>query len=102
MNADVRHDVTSHGSVSERIYLGLRQEIMHCEIAPGATLDAASIARRYEVSKTPVRDAMQKLAADGLVTILPRSGYRVAPITCLLYTSPSPRDLSTSRMPSSA
>lgn len=81
MNADVRHDVTSHGSVSERIYLGLRQEIMHCEIAPGATLDAASIARRYEVSKTPVRDAMQKLAADGLVTILPRSGYRVAPIT---------------------
>ncbi len=81
MTADVRHDVTSHGSVSERIYLGLRQEIMHCEIAPGATLDAASIARRYEVSKTPVRDAMQKLAADGLVTILPRSGYRVAPIT---------------------
>lgn len=28
-----------------------------------------------------VRDAMQRLAADGLVTILPRSGYRVAPIT---------------------
>ena len=81
MTADVRHDVTSHGSVSERIYLGLRQEIMHCAIAPGATLDAASIARRYEVSKTPVRDAMQKLAADGLVTILPRSGYRVAAIT---------------------
>jgi DNA-binding GntR family transcriptional regulator len=68
-------------SVSERIYLALRQEIMRCEIAPGTTLDAASIARQYEVSKTPVRDAMQKLAADGLVAILPRSGYRVAPIT---------------------
>lgn len=68
-------------SVSERIYLALRQEIMRCDIAPGTTLDAASIARQHEVSKTPVRDAMQKLAADGLVTILPRSGYRVAAIT---------------------
>ena len=67
--------------VSERIYLALRQEIMRCEIAPGTTMDAAAIARRYEVSKTPVRDAMQKLAADGLVAILPRSGYRVAAIT---------------------
>ncbi|GAA2830389.1 DNA-binding GntR family transcriptional regulator [Aminobacter aminovorans] len=72
---------TTHAPVSERIYLALRQEIMRCEIVPGTTLDAASIASKYEVSKTPVRDAMQKLAADGLVTILPRSGYRVAPIT---------------------
>lgn len=74
-------DPTAHAPVSERIYLALRQEIMRCEIVPGTTLDAASIASHYEVSKTPVRDAMQKLAADGLVTILPRSGYRVAPIT---------------------
>lgn len=68
-------------SVSERIYLALRRQIMRCEIAPGTTLDAAAIAHEYEVSKTPVRDAMQKLAAEGLVAILPRSGYRVAPIT---------------------
>jgi DNA-binding GntR family transcriptional regulator len=81
MTVDAGPATTAHASVSERIYLALRQEIMRCEIAPGATLDAASIARQYEVSKTPVRDAMQKLAADGLVTILPRSGYRVAPIT---------------------
>lgn len=67
--------------LSERIYQSLRQDIMQCVIAPGVTLDAAAIARRYDVSKTPVRDAMQKLASDGLVTILPRSGYRVAAIT---------------------
>ncbi|WP_028033525.1 GntR family transcriptional regulator [Chelativorans sp. J32] len=81
MTFDAGSATTAPASVSERIYLALRQEIMRCEIAPGATLDAASIARQYDVSKTPVRDAMQKLAADGLVTILPRSGYRVAPIT---------------------
>ncbi|MFC4671764.1 GntR family transcriptional regulator [Seohaeicola nanhaiensis] len=67
--------------VSERIHGALRQEIMRCEIAPGATLDTAAIAQRYGVSKTPVRDAMQRLAAEGLVSILPRSGYRVAAIT---------------------
>lgn len=72
---------TAHTPVSERIYLALRQKIMRCEIVPGTTLDTASIASHYEVSKTPVRDAMQKLAADGLVMILPRSGYLVAPIT---------------------
>lgn len=70
-----------HTPVSERIYLALRQEIMRCEIAPGTAMDATAIAARYGVSKTPVRDAMQKLAAEGLVNILPRSGYRVAPIT---------------------
>lgn len=71
----------SAAPVSDRIHLALRQRIMRCEIAPGATLDAAAIARDHGVSKTPVRDAMLRLAADGLVTILPRSGYRVAPIT---------------------
>ncbi|MDO5604222.1 MAG: GntR family transcriptional regulator [Paracoccus sp. (in: a-proteobacteria)] len=67
--------------VSERIYLALRQDIMRCVVAPGMTLDSNAIAARYQVSKTPVRDAMQKLAADGLVMIIPRSGYRIAPIT---------------------
>lgn len=81
MTLDAGPAIAAPASVSERIYVALRQEIMRCEIAPGATLDAGSIARQYEVSKTPVRDAMQKLAADGLIAILPRSGYRVAPIT---------------------
>jgi DNA-binding GntR family transcriptional regulator len=81
MTVDASPAATAHAPVSERIYFTLRQEIMRCEIVPGTMLDAVAIARRYEVSKTPVRDAMQKLAADGLVTIVPRSGYRVADIT---------------------
>lgn len=81
MTVDAGTATLAHTPVSDRIYQALRQDIMRCEIAPGTTLDAAAIADRYGVSKTPVRDAMQKLAADGLVNILPRSGYRVAPIT---------------------
>lgn len=81
MSLDATPACGGHVPASERIYLALRQEIMRCQIAPGAALDAAAIARRHAVSKTPVRDAMQRLAADGLVTIVPRSGYRVAAIT---------------------
>lgn len=81
MTLDAAQAFSGHGPASERIYLALRREIMRCEIVPGATLDAAAIARQHAVSKTPVRDAMQRLAAEGLVTIIPRSGYRVATIT---------------------
>jgi DNA-binding GntR family transcriptional regulator len=72
---------TSAVPMSERIHAALRHRIMTCAIAPGATLDAGQIAESYGVSRTPVRDAMQRLAAEGLVTILPRSGYLVTPIT---------------------
>lgn len=68
-------------SMAERIYQALKKDIMNCTIEPGATLDAGAIAGAYAVSKTPVRDAMQRLAGEGLVSVLPRSGYRVAPIT---------------------
>lgn len=68
-------------TASDRIYLALRGEIMACAIIPGSMLDASAIAASYGVSKTPVRDAMQRLAAEGLVTVLPRSGYRAAAIT---------------------
>ena len=81
MYVDIEPADSQHIPVSERIYHAVREEIMRCEIVPGTALDAASIAARYAVSKTPVRDAMRKLAAEGLVIILPRSGYRVAPIT---------------------
>ena len=54
---------------------------------------------------TPLAFGYQAQISDGITDILLR--LAVAPgrelsITCLLYTSPSPRDLSTSRMPSSA
>ena len=46
--------------------------------------------------------AMERLKARGWSEALPGDGRPLMGICCLLYTSPSPRDLSTSRMPSSA
>lgn len=63
------------------IYIKLRRAIIMNHLKPGERLDVEAIARQYETSITPVRDALQMLRQDGLVTIKPRSGYFVTRTT---------------------
>src|SRR3954471_16054754 len=63
------------------IYRKLREEILACELPPGADLREQHLAARFSVSKSPVRDALLRLERERLVTIAPRQGYRVAPIS---------------------
>lgn len=65
----------------EEVYLRLRQDILSCTLAPGAPLFEGALAERFEVSKSPIRDALSRLHAQKLVAVLPRKGYRVAPIS---------------------
>jgi DNA-binding GntR family transcriptional regulator len=48
---------------------------------PGAEIREAELAVRFEVSKSPVRDALISLEREGLVITIPRQGYRVAPVS---------------------
>lgn len=59
----------------------LREDILSCRLAPGSELTEAELAERFAVSKSPVRDALSRLVHEGLVTVVPRQGYRVAPIS---------------------
>jgi GntR family transcriptional regulator, rspAB operon transcriptional repressor len=68
-------------SLSDTIYTALRADVMSCRLPPGATIDTNELTERFNVSKTPLRDALKRLSIEGLVDILPRSGYRVKPIT---------------------
>ena len=63
------------------LYTILRREILSCTIAPGAEIRDAELAERFSVSRSPVRDALLRLEAEGLVLINPRKGYRAAPIS---------------------
>src|SRR3954467_3374710 len=63
------------------IYEKLRAEILDCRLKPGADLREQELAARFAVSKSPVRDALLRLEREHLVTIAPRQGYRVAPIS---------------------
>lgn len=63
------------------VFRELRQDILLCRLPPGAELREAELAERFAVSKSPVRDALSRLVHEGLVIVMPRQGYRVAPIS---------------------
>lgn len=68
-------------SLTDGVYLRLRDEILRCVLSPGSDLREADLAARFNVSKTPVREALANLRLDGLVRTFPRRGYQVAPVT---------------------
>jgi len=67
--------------IRHRIFDELRQDILSCGLPPGEEIREGELARRFGVSKSPIRDALQKLEFEGLVEISPRRGHRVAPIS---------------------
>src|ERR1700719_3137365 len=63
---------------AEELRLQLADEIVRGTLAPGAALDETDIARRFNVSRTPVREALRQLAASGLVDARAHRGAVVA------------------------
>lgn len=68
---------TPFPSRQEAVAAALRLDILRGRIAAGARLDIDEIAARHGVSRTPVRDAMKQLEAEGLVQVLPYRGVEV-------------------------
>jgi GntR family transcriptional regulator, rspAB operon transcriptional repressor len=64
-----------------KIYTELRRSITKGYLKPGERLDIVKLAKHYQTSITPLRDALGLLSQEGLVTIKPRSGYFVCQIT---------------------
>jgi DNA-binding GntR family transcriptional regulator len=62
---------------AERALAALREQILGGELPPGARLGEVELAERLGVSRTPVREALTRLAAEGLVEITPNRGARV-------------------------
>ena len=72
--------VRARGSGVQTVYDALRAEILELTLEPGSPLDEVTLAERFEMSRTPVREALVRLAGDGLVTQLPNRNTIVAPI----------------------
>jgi GntR family transcriptional regulator, carbon starvation induced regulator len=59
----------------------LREAILSGALPPGAKLNTEELARRWSVSPTPLREAYHRLAAEGLVELVPQRGARVMPLS---------------------
>jgi DNA-binding GntR family transcriptional regulator len=66
------------GTASRLVYDGLRAGITHGEYVPGQRLSEVDIAEAFGVSRTPVREALRLLSADGMIDYRPRSVAVVA------------------------
>ncbi len=71
----------NHKSLREQVYQYLKEELQSGNILPGAYLNMGKLCRRLNVSKTPLREALIFLEAEGFVTILPRRGVLVNQLT---------------------
>ncbi len=69
------------GTGGEHAYRALKHEIVSFALAPGDDLDEASLIARLGLSRTPVREAIVRLAGEGLVQLVPNRGARVAPMS---------------------
>lgn len=71
------------GSGVKLAYDVLRDEILDLVLAPGSAIDEVQLAERFNMSRTPIREALVRLAAEGLIHTLPNRSTMVAPIDFL-------------------
>lgn len=71
----------SAGTRADRIATEIADAILAGQFAPGERLDEQRLAESYDVSRTPVREALRRLASSGLIELRPRRGAVVTEIT---------------------
>jgi len=71
------HGTSLHDGVAAR----LRELVFQHALAPGLFIDELALAARWQISRTPLREALKVLAAEGLVELVPRRGARVVALT---------------------
>jgi DNA-binding GntR family transcriptional regulator len=72
--------IISKKTLHERIFDILRDRIVYMEYPPGKLLPEKELCEEFKVSRTPLREAIQKLKAMKLVTVIPRYGTYVSPV----------------------
>ena len=68
-------------SLAEQAYRQIHRMIVRCELAPSAEVTQNELVASTGLGRSPVREALARLTAEGLMISRPRFGYQVAPIT---------------------
>ncbi|HSM58956.1 MAG TPA: GntR family transcriptional regulator [Candidatus Sulfomarinibacteraceae bacterium] len=67
-------------SLKQKAYEAIRHKIVSLELPPGAVIDESALIEELDVGRTPIREALQRLALEKLVVIVPRRGMFVTEI----------------------
>jgi DNA-binding GntR family transcriptional regulator len=70
----------NHATLTDLAYGKLEEIIVTLQIPPGTVLSERTLMQRLKIGRTPTREALQRLAHDGLVVIIPRRGIMVSEI----------------------
>jgi DNA-binding GntR family transcriptional regulator len=65
-------------SLTQKAYRLLEEQIVTLQLPPGSVLSESALAKQFNIGRTPIREALQRLAREGLVLILPRRGILVS------------------------
>jgi DNA-binding GntR family transcriptional regulator len=67
-------------TLTERAYRAIEEQIVTLRLKPGHVLSEQMLSATFDIGRTPIREALQRLAREGLVAILPRKGILVSDI----------------------
>lgn len=79
-NSNAEHGVRVRGSGAKTVYDRLRQSILDLSLEPGSPLDEVTLSEQFDMSRTPIREALVRLVAEGLATTLPNRNTVVTTI----------------------
>lgn len=73
--------VSSPAAISDRVYATLKHRILTCAMLPAQRVVEKELCAEMQISRTPLREALNRLALEGLVVLRPFRGYVIAPLT---------------------
>lgn len=72
--------ISRDGTMARRAYHAIRSAVSRGDLQPARTYSEGQVARLLNVSRTPAREALRQLEAEGLVEIVPQRGFTLRPI----------------------
>jgi GntR family carbon starvation induced transcriptional regulator len=76
-NTDDRQDAT----LTTSVYIQLRSDLLSGRLRPGEKLAAEALRSRFKIGSTPIREALNRLLAEGFVALEAQKGFSVAPVS---------------------
>jgi DNA-binding GntR family transcriptional regulator len=76
-----KYDDAIEPTINATVFRQIRADIVACRLAPNERLRVEALRGRYNVGGSPIREALMRLEAEGLVTLEQNKGFRVSPVS---------------------